>query len=232
MARKSALALIHGGSHASWCWLRLIPLLDYDVVAVDLPGRDGNRANLSTITHEHWVRSAADQISACSADRVILVGHSLAGIILPNVAARLRERVAAMVFISALVPEEGKSAAQTLGLSVDSSDGGFHPPDPEILRHTLCNDLTEEQTEHLLSRLVPEPGQPWLQAITRSGMPSVPRYYIRLESDRAIPTALQIEMINNLGGAEEISVDAGHSVMISRPHALALHLNLIAAANR
>jgi pimeloyl-ACP methyl ester carboxylesterase len=209
----------------------LIPLLDYDVVAVDLPGRDGNRANLSAITHEDWVRSAADQISVCSAERVVLVGHSLAGIILPNVAVRLGKRVAAQVFISALIPAEGKSAAQTLGLGVDDLDGGFHPPEQRILRRTLCNDLTEEQTEHLLSRLIPEPGQPWLQAVSRDDMPSVPRYYIRLEADRAIPPALQVEMINNLGGAEEISVDAGHSAMISKPQALALHLNRIAAAS-
>jgi len=37
----TTFVLVHGASHGSWCWDKVVPLLEaqgHDVVAVDLPG--------------------------------------------------------------------------------------------------------------------------------------------------------------------------------------------------
>ena len=45
---------------------------------------------------------------------VVLVGHSLAGITIPQVAARVPDRIRALVFVSCTVPRDGQSTHDTL----------------------------------------------------------------------------------------------------------------------
>lgn len=223
---QCAFVLVHGGSHGGWCWDRLTPLLDGETVVVDLPGRDGDPSGFRAISYDDWVRSAVDQARQAGPGRLVLVGHSLAGIILPAMAAQLRDRVAALVFVSAAIPAEGTAAADLLGVrDLIADDGGFHPPGLEVLSQTICSDLGAEDSAFVLQRLVPDPSGPWLHPVSRSGMPPVPRHYVRLTRDQAVPFQLQSEMIANLGGAEEHLVNAGHSAMINRPEELALVLN-------
>ena len=68
--------LVHGGGFDGRCWESLVPLLDGDVLAVDLPGRNGD----PSVTVDDF----ADAVVAAIVERdwtdVTLVGHSLAGV--------------------------------------------------------------------------------------------------------------------------------------------------------
>ncbi|MEY2446677.1 MAG: hypothetical protein QOH79_153, partial [Acidimicrobiaceae bacterium] len=44
--------LVHGGGSTARYWDRVLPLLDAPALAVDLPGRNGKPADLTTITVE------------------------------------------------------------------------------------------------------------------------------------------------------------------------------------
>jgi pimeloyl-ACP methyl ester carboxylesterase len=219
------LGLVHGGLQGAWAWEGLIPHLAYLTIAVDLPGRDGDPAGFRAITYQDWIDAATAQVDTLPVERVVLVAHSLGGITVPAVAARLGARTAGMVFISAMIPPEGASAAATLGVDYIADDGGFHPGPPDLMRQQLGNDLTEEQTTRLLDRLVPDPFGPWTEPISRRDMPNVPRLYVRLARDLGLPPEMQEAMVANLGGATEVVLDAGHSVMFSRPAELAAVIN-------
>ena len=223
------LGLVHGGLQGAWAWEEVIPHLAYPSVAVDLPGRDGDPAMFRSITYQDWIDAATAQIEALPAERFVLVGHSLGGITVPAVAVELAPRIAGMVFISAMIPPEGVSAAAALGVDYIADDGGFHPGPPDLMRQQLGNDLTEEQTTLLLDRLVPDPSGPWTEPISRREMPDVPRVYVRLTRDLGLPPDMQEAMIANLGGATELFLDAGHSAMFSRPAELAAILNQFTA---
>ena len=44
MSNSKRFILVHGASHGSWCWQKLIPFLEelgHSALAVDLPGRAG-----------------------------------------------------------------------------------------------------------------------------------------------------------------------------------------------
>jgi pimeloyl-ACP methyl ester carboxylesterase len=227
------IALLHGGFHGSWCWGRVLPLLEAPSVAVDLPGRSGDPADLDGITAADWARSAAEQIDALGTSRVVLVGHSLGGVTTLNAAKLLGERVAHLVFVSALVPAEGQEPADLIaeGAHRDAlfdETGAFALPPYEACQFLLANDLEEEESRRGYDLMRNEPAGPITEPFTHEGVPDVPLTYIRLARDNAVPWDKQERMISNLGRPTTThEIDAGHSVMLSRPDELARVLNQI-----
>ena len=93
----AALAFIHGGVHTGGCWDATIESLEellprVDAFAVDLPGRREVPGDLAALTNEICAHSVADQILeriGPAGEPVVVVGHSLAGVVIPGVVQRL-----------------------------------------------------------------------------------------------------------------------------------------------
>jgi pimeloyl-ACP methyl ester carboxylesterase len=225
--------LIHGGLHGGWCWERMQPLLGAPSVAVDLPGREGNPADLEEITAEDWARHVAAEIEAADGGNVILVAHSLGGLTALNAARLMPDRVAHLVFVSALVPAEGQRIADLLAPGAEpdvlfDANGEFPVPAAESVEHLLANDMSHDEAIALHGRLSPEPRLPFLERFTWSGVPDVPRTYIRCSRDNGVPWDLQEHMIMNLRSAQQVVLSSGHNVMMSHAEQLAEALNGIA----
>jgi pimeloyl-ACP methyl ester carboxylesterase len=230
--------LVHGGGFAGSCWDELLPFLDGESIAVDLPGRGSHPGDLATITVSDFVASVVDDIVTRDLTDVTLVGHSLAGLSLPGVVEKVPERLRRVVFVSCAVPPDGvplgevlegfsphaAEIAQQLGDEMVDSSGVLHP---DLATAMFCNDMTPEQTASTLARMVPEAmgvmGEPADLAGMRTR--SVPRTYVRLSADAIVSLETQNQMIENLGGAEVADLDSGHMAMISRPDDLARILN-------
>ena len=109
----TTFALLHGAWHGNWCWERLIePLRErgHGASAVDLPCDDV----------EAGLDATADVAAAfLLEDDVVVVGHSLSGLVLPLVAAR--RPVRALVYLCAFVPLDGKSMGDQFRDSPDRS---------------------------------------------------------------------------------------------------------------
>ena len=114
------LVLVHGGQHAGDCWdltvdeiHRLAP--DLAVLAVDLPGRRGKPGDLRTATIADWVDSWSSDIESAGLDDFVIVGHSMAGVTVPGVVAKLgSSRVREMILAAAFVPPDGSAVVDTL----------------------------------------------------------------------------------------------------------------------
>src|SRR5215217_3738282 len=100
--------LIHGSELGAWLWDRVVPLLRRPALAVDLPGRRSRPADRRSLSLDDAVGSVVKDVEAWGVDRVILVAHSFSGILLPTLARKLGDRVAAVVLVGADVPEEGR----------------------------------------------------------------------------------------------------------------------------
>jgi len=107
--------LVHGGGFDRRCWSPLIPLLDREVYAVDLPGRGATAGDLASVTIADFADSVADEIVDRDLHDVVLVGHSLAGITLPGVAERVEHRLRSLVFLSCSIPAPGTSVLDMFG---------------------------------------------------------------------------------------------------------------------
>jgi pimeloyl-ACP methyl ester carboxylesterase len=223
-----AFVLIHGGAHGAWCWDPLIPLLDGSALAVDLPGRGRNPGDLEKLTLRDFAASVALDIESHGLSRVILVGHSMAGVTIPRVLDQLPERIASVVFVSCVIPREGESVFTAMGMG--PAQATPRALDPDTARHMFCNDMDESQTRFVLEHLTPEAPGVMSEPVTLAGLRrAVPRTYVKLLRDQALSLAQQERSIASAGpGCDVIELDAGHNAMISQPRALAAILNGIA----
>jgi pimeloyl-ACP methyl ester carboxylesterase len=229
------LVLVHGGEHAADCWDLVVTELqrqepELRILAVDLPGRGRTPGDLATVTIGEWVDSVVADIDREGLGDIVIVGHSMAGVTVPGVVAKLGSaRVREMVLVAAFVPRQGQAIVDTLGgpLAVFArfaARGGrpFKVP-RAAAQYAFCNGMTKEQRRLTVSKLYTEsariPGEP----VDRSGFPDdVPRTWILTTRDRALSNKSQHASMAALGGVQEvIPIEACHDVMFSHPELLA-----------
>ena len=99
--------LVPGAMHGAWTWDRVKPLLQAEghfVIAEDLPGM-ASRADdppADQVTLALWAETVADQVRAAHARRngpVVLVGHSRGGLVIGEVAERVPDLLAGLVYV-------------------------------------------------------------------------------------------------------------------------------------
>ncbi len=115
---KANYVLVHGGWHGGWCWNRVSPLLraaGHDVWTPTLTGLADRAHALTPETDlETHIRDIASLLVFEDLARVILVGHSYAGMVITGVAAEAPDRIAHVVYLDAFVPQEGDSLLKLL----------------------------------------------------------------------------------------------------------------------
>jgi len=111
-------ALVHGMWHGGWCWKKITPLLraaGHDVYAITLTGV-GERTHLRypDIDMNTHIQDVVNVLEFEDLSSVILVGHSLGGIMVPAVAARVPERVSHVINLDGILPVAGKPIKEML----------------------------------------------------------------------------------------------------------------------
>jgi pimeloyl-ACP methyl ester carboxylesterase len=249
------VVLVHGGAHGAWCWAPTIKELQAGSLAVDLPPKsmrgvpsiDPAPSELATLTLDDWAASAITDIDEAGIDRFVLVGHSMGGLTICEVARRLPARIAHLVFVSCMVPPEGGLVFEgTPAHSVENVNEALEQApsdstarigmDAEAIRQMFCNDMTEEQTQFVLDHTGAEVMQVFGERVTRRGIPpELPKTYVRLSKDQALwpdDQDLAIERLRESPGGDLqiVELDTGHDVMISAPDQLAPVIDSIASA--
>jgi pimeloyl-ACP methyl ester carboxylesterase len=232
------LVLVHGGAHAADCWDLTISELavrspELRTLAVDLPGRAGKPADLATVTIADWVNSVVADIEDAGCGDVVVVGHSMAGLTVPGVVAKLgTARVREMILLAAFVPPQGLSVVDTLRgplAPLARSARWIHksfPMPKAAARFAFCNGMTAEQRKLALSRLYVESPNVIVEPVDRSDLPDdVPRTWIMTLRDRSLSARQQQFAIESLGGVDTMfCVDSCHDVMFAEPQWLAATL--------
>jgi pimeloyl-ACP methyl ester carboxylesterase len=229
------LVLVHGGAHAADCWdLTIAELARQEpklrVLAVDLPGRGRNPAQLATVTVRSWVDSVVADVDEAGFQDVVVVGHSMAGLTVPGVVTKLgASRVREMILAAAFVPPQGSTVVEVLrgplaplarlGVRISKS---FAMP-TAAARFAFCNGMSRDQRTFTLARIYAESPRVIAEAVDRRDLPDeVPRTWIMTSQDRALSVRQQRGCIEALGGVDTlICIDTCHDLMISEPRRLA-----------
>ncbi len=131
----------HGAWSSGWAWKKMRPLLrerGHELFTPSYTGL-GERAHLATpeVGLETHIQDVLNVLFYEDLNDVVLIGHSYGGMVVTGVADRVPERIRHLVFIDALLPDDGESlvtASRGSALeafarrSVDSARGGFIVP--------------------------------------------------------------------------------------------------------
>ncbi|WP_283612075.1 alpha/beta fold hydrolase [Mycolicibacterium poriferae] len=149
----TAFILVPGMCHGAWCFDGLAHSLrsaGHRVLAVTLTGV-AERAHLlagavNLDTHITDVLAAVEAYAP--KDDLVLVGHSYGGMVITGVADRIPERITSMVFVDAVVPQDGEAcwdivdeAEHAWYVKVDNTGFGVPPLpffDPRATSHPLA----------------------------------------------------------------------------------------------
>ena len=240
MPGMTPIVLVHGGGLDGRCWDRTRALLSAPSIAVDLPGRGAHPADLRSVTFADCAASVRADIDAAGFQDVVLAGHSLAGCSMPSMIGLLGDRVRHAVFVACTVPESGKSAFDTLEPEVQAmaragaaamAETEPRTMDGELAKIVLGNDLTDEQLDFCLERLVPEAVGLSESPVDLAPLrPELPSTWVRTLQDMIIAADKQLRFAANVGpDCRVIDLDAGHMCMVGQPERTAEILDEIAA---
>ena len=233
--------LVHGGLHGAWCWERLTPLLPGPSIAVDLPGRPGNPGSkaLRDLRVQDFVDSVVTRVNDEAPERVVLVGHSMAGLSVPRVAATLGDLVETVILVGAVVPPHDKcmidDAAPALrpflrlrfARQTRRPDGAMTLP-RWMAKSMFCNDMDQDDTTWVLGHIVPDAPGVALEAIPAVSLkPDTGVGYVKMLRDKATMPKQADRCIARLNRPVVREIDAGHNVMVSNPKALASAIEAI-----
>ena len=207
----------------AWCWEEVrhkLTAQGHETIVPDLMPEDFGAGA------EHCAELVAASVP--SGSDPLLVGHSIAGLVTPIVAARYP--VHKLVFLHALLPQPGQSVVDQLSTEPDM----FNPAmflaaapfweDESIAREFLLHDCSDEVASAAFHRLRPEPGVLGAETTPLKSWPPVPAACIVCGDDRTATPAWVRRAARERLGVEPIELPGGHCPMLSRPDQLAAAL--------
>ncbi len=239
----TTFVLVHGASHGSWCWDKVVPLLaaqGHESIAVDLPGNTYGELDVppGQVTLKSYTDHVCDVLDDLD-EPVVLVGHSLGGLTITQTAEYRPDKIKSLVYLTALLFPDGQAMrpvesrdpeAVKAGLERDSwtvsDDLSYITFNEDSVWDRFYNDCSDDDFAWAQTMLVPQPSGPLMDPMktTLENYGRVPKVYIECELDGALPLAYQREMQANVPCGRTIIMNTGHSPFLSAPQELAGHL--------
>src|SRR5215470_2868655 len=165
----ATFVLVHGAWRGSWCWKRVRRALQargHEVFTPTLTGV-GERSHLlspQVDLHTH-IADVVNLIRWEDLSDVVLCGHSYGGCVVTGAADCVADRVGALVYVDAFVPDNGQSLYDTLPPeqrnaqiqgAVEIGDGWRVPPIPAEIFNVNAQDrawVNQQRTPQSLATL-------------------------------------------------------------------------------
>jgi pimeloyl-ACP methyl ester carboxylesterase len=224
-------------NHGAWCWKNVIPLIEkegHKAFTPDLPGHGEDKRPITEITLQAYTDRVC-QILDEQSDLVILVGHSMGGVVITQTAEYRPEKIKKLVYVTGFLLQNGEfllqhaehdSEALVLPNLIMSEDQSYATVKEEALKQAFYADCSDEDVEFAKSRLVPQAAAPFATPVSTSeeNFGRVPRAYIHCLQDKAISPSIQEKLFKALPCEKIISMNTSHSPFFSAPEELVNHL--------
>jgi len=219
--------LIHGAMRGAWLWDKLMPLLmkaGSNPIAIDLPGHGDRVSEGAFASMSDYIDDVIQFIRKENLRDLVLVGHSMSGIVISRVAEEVPERIKHLVYLAAVVAKNNEALIDLLAKERQEAIRKLHGKAKAIsgtldaLRPMYFTDLEGEEKEFYLRQLTPQPIAAFFEKIQFKQFPkiSIPKTYILGLKDKSLPPELTRRFAERLGVAP-IEIEAGHDLMVSRP---------------
>jgi pimeloyl-ACP methyl ester carboxylesterase len=224
----ATFVLVHGAFHGGWCYSRVARILraaGHDVFTPTLTGL-GERTHLAhmSVNLSLHVEDVAAVLRNEELTDVILCGYSYAGMVITGVAAAEGERIRTLVYLDAIVPQDGQSLFDVVGLetmqrtvAAAARDGLVPSPG------TAFFNVNSADSEWVERRCVPQAVATFVEAVRLTGRERAVRNRTYMFASN-YGYALNREIFDRLGqdpAWRTVTIDAGHDMMIDAPEELA-----------
>ena len=220
------VALVHGSYHGAWCWERLRPELEafgHRVITMDLP--------IATpgLGAADYAQTVVDALE--SSDAPVVVGHSMAGLIIPLVAER--RPVRRLVFLAGFLPKPRMSINDQR--AAEPIDGRVPPTTsewtdlghdvwmvgPNTATELFFQDARPDVAQWATERLRPQSYAVMNEVTPLETWPDVESRTIVCADDRALNSDWFRGASRERLGIEAVEIGGGHSPFLTRPAELA-----------
>ncbi|SEB06608.1 alpha/beta fold hydrolase [Pedobacter hartonius] len=240
-AVRKTFVLVHAAWQAPYAWEKVKALLlndGYQVTSIQLPGHGEDHTDHKTLHMDSYITDVTEKITAIGT-RVILVGHSLAGMTISGVAEQIPNLIEKLVYVAAYVPASGQSAyalslpdkQSLLGASLlVSEDQSEFDIKQEDIVNIFCQGASDDVQQLILENYRPEPAAPFSDPVFLSdgNFGRIAKYYIETLQDHGIGNDLQKEMIAAAAITNVYTLNTGHSPSLSMPEEVSDILKKIA----
>ncbi len=187
-----------------------------------------NRADRAKVTLDSYVNSVAEFIERHDLKDVVLAGHSLGGITISGVAAKIPARIKRVVWVTAMVALDGQPTVDPAKSPLAAAADSFPERSNTIemmgkkFLDGLTNDMAPALREYVMSALGPQPLAPLLAPVPMAPYfaTGIPSSYIVCEDDQT-PVAgapnWHPHFSSRLRNPTLKFVKSGHEVMFTHP---------------
>jgi len=234
--------LVHGAWQAPYVWDVVKATLineGNNVTVVELPGHGSDNTDPSTITLNLYRDKVIDAVSKING-KVILVGHSLGGMIISSVAEQIPTKIEKLVYLAAYLPTSGQSLfklatsdpGSQLGVAgnlIFNNSGLTVDVKKDQIVNAFIQDGSAQVQNLVLQNYRPEPGIALEDSVTltTANFGSVEKVYIKTLQDHVVSPGLQDRMISTAmgGGVKTVyQLNTSHSAFLAKPDSVAILL--------
>lgn len=232
--------LVHGAWQAPYVWDSVKTTLIKEgnrVTVVELPGHGSDNTAPSTITLNLYRDKVIDAVSKMNG-KVILVGHSLGGMIISAVAEEIPAKIEKLVYLAAYLPTSGQSLFSIANTDPGSSlgipgnliiSGAVADVKQDQIVNIFIQDGSPRAQNLVLQNYRSEPAIPLTDSVTltTANFGSVEKVYIKTLQDRVVSPGLQDRMISSGNVKMVYKLNTSHSASLVKPDSVAILLTKI-----
>jgi pimeloyl-ACP methyl ester carboxylesterase len=232
-SEKQTIVIVPGAWSDASAWGFVTPQLKakgFEVIIVNLPGHGADTTSFAGIGLNSYVDAVEKAIGTRT--NIILVGHSMAGIVISQVAENHPAQIRKLIYLAAFLPKNGESLlslAQTdagshVGkyLKIDQATGSANIAKEGII-DAFALDAPKPVQELILANFKADPLAPLAAPVTLTDarFGSVYKVYIHTLNDNTVSYGAQQRMVNNSNVKKEYSLSSSHTPFLSLPKELA-----------
>jgi len=241
-AQPSTFVLVHGAWHGGWCWSRVAARLrerGHAVYTPTLTGLGERRHLISPqVNLDTHVEDIVNLLQFEELERVVLVGHSYAGIVISGVADRVPQRLRQLVYLDALLLEPGKSlfsdfppaVVEQRLKAIRETGGGVGAA--AALPPAAFGVKDPADAAWVARHLTPQPVGTYLQPLLLKAPlgNGLPKTYIECTGDPIATLEPTKARVRADAGWQLRTLATGHDAMVTAPAALSELLTSLAAS--
>ena len=227
--RYPTYVLVHGAwaDESAWGFIRNDLAKNANVLVVNLPAHGADNTYGVGVGLSDYVKTVTNVINT-QKGKVILVGHSMAGVVISQVAENIPTKIEKLIYVSAYLPKNGENVSGITNKFLNNKpievfefnkDYTLVSIKKDAIANVVCADCPDYMKDILVKYHRAEPTKGLNDNVQLTAkFAGVPKYYISTKNDYAVPYALQQQMIKDNGTVKKVfEMNTSHLPFVVNP---------------